>query len=75
VVPQKEKQCHLLINGEQFKSDLHSNESTKLFVLFYGQDNVSVHLILDLLAQQPPVGQSLLVHDVSRSHKTTHHSR
>jgi len=27
------------------------------------------------LAPQPPVGQGLLVHDVSKSHTTTHHSR
>jgi len=27
------------------------------------------------LAQQPPVAQSLLIHNVSRSHTTTHHSR
>jgi len=28
-----------------------------------------------LLAQQSPVGQGLLIHEVSRSHKTTDHSR
>jgi hypothetical protein len=28
-----------------------------------------------LLAQQPLVGQGLLIHEVSRSHTTTHHSR
>jgi len=27
------------------------------------------------LAQQPPVGKGLLIHEVSRSHTTTHHSR
>jgi len=27
------------------------------------------------LAQQPPVSQVLLIHEVSRSHTTTHHSR
>jgi len=27
------------------------------------------------LARQPPVGQGLLIHEVSRSHSTTHHSR
>jgi hypothetical protein len=26
-------------------------------------------------ARQPPVGQGLLIHEVSRSHTTTHHSR
>jgi len=27
------------------------------------------------LARQPPVGQDLLIHEASRSHTTTHHSR
>jgi len=27
------------------------------------------------LAQQPPVGQGILIHEVSRSHTTMHHSR
>ena len=27
------------------------------------------------LARQPPVGQGLLIHEVSRSHTTTHHNR
>jgi hypothetical protein len=27
------------------------------------------------LARQPPVGQGLLINEVSRSHTTTHHSR
>ena len=27
------------------------------------------------LARQPPMGQGLLIHEVSRSHTTTHHSR
>ena len=27
------------------------------------------------LARQPPVGHGLLIHEVSRSHTTTHHSR
>jgi len=28
-----------------------------------------------VLARQPPVGQDLLIHEVSKSHTTTHHSR
>jgi len=27
------------------------------------------------LARQPPVGQGLIIHEVSRSHTTTQHSR
>jgi hypothetical protein len=30
---------------------------------------------LIFLAQQPPLGQGLLIREVSRSHTTTHHSR
>jgi hypothetical protein len=32
-------------------------------------------LFVVYLAQQPPLGQGLLIHEVSRSHSTTHHSR
>jgi hypothetical protein len=39
--------------------------------------NISLYVDVSLLflAQQPPVGQVLLIHEVSRSHSTTHHSR
>ena len=33
------------------------------------------HIFCLFLAQQPPVGHGLLIHGVSRSHTTTHHSR
>ena len=36
---------------------------------------MSIHLSFFLLAQQVPVGQGLLFHEVSRSHTTTHHNR
>ena len=39
---------------------------------------LSLHLIthpLFLLPQQPPMGQGFLIHEVSRSHSTTDHSR
>ena len=32
-------------------------------------------VFLSFLAQQPPVGHGLLIHEVSRSHTTTQHSR
>jgi hypothetical protein len=32
-------------------------------------------LCILFLSQQPPVGQGLLIHEASRSHTTTHHSR
>ena len=34
-----------------------------------------VNIAIFLGQQQPPVGQSLLIHVVSRSHTTTHHTR
>ena len=37
-------------------------------------DNV-VHMCSLFLTRQPPVGQGLLIHEVSRSQTTTHQSR
>ena len=34
-----------------------------------------ITLYFFLLTQNPPLGQRLLIHEVSRSHSTTHHSR
>jgi hypothetical protein len=34
-----------------------------------------INLVCLFLAPQPPVGQGLLIHEVSRSHTTTHHGR
>jgi hypothetical protein len=31
--------------------------------------------VCSFLARQPPVGHGLLIHEVSRSHTSTHHSR
>ena len=33
------------------------------------------YLFVRFVVRQPPLGQGVLIHDVSRSHKTTHHSR
>ena len=41
-----------------------------IFPSFY-----SVCFVCLYVARQPPVGQGLLIHEVSRSHTTTHHSR
>jgi hypothetical protein len=37
--------------------------------------SLSTLMLLLFLAQQPPVGQGLLIHEVFRSHTTTRHSR
>jgi len=37
--------------------------------------DINVSFIFFLSAQQAPVGQGLLIHEVSRSHPTTHHMR
>ena len=49
--------------------DLHQAQTPSLLILPF-----SAYLVF-LLAQQPPVGQGLLIRKVSRSHSTTHHSR
>ena len=36
---------------------------------------VILHIVQVILHKPPPVGQGHLIHDVSRSHKTTHHIR
>jgi hypothetical protein len=36
---------------------------------------MSLYLVCMFFAQQPPVGQGLLIHEVSRSHSTKHRSR
>jgi hypothetical protein len=46
--------------------DLYDNQLLLLLLLL---------LLLFLLAQQPPVGRGLLIHEASKSHTTTHHSR
>jgi hypothetical protein len=38
-------------------------------------EHIWVCLFICFLAQQPSVGQGLLIHEVFRSHTTTHHSR
>ena len=48
------------VTGEWRK--LHNEELNDLYFIF-------------LSARQPPVGQGLLIHEVARSHTTTHHSR
>jgi len=40
-----------------------------------GSALLSYLVALLFLARQPPVGQGLLIHEVSRSHTMTHHSR
>ena len=43
--------------------------------LKYNINNIYYSLLFVCLAQQPPVGQGLLIHEVSKSHTTTKHSR
>jgi len=53
-------------------------DRTKLIVAFRNFATASKKLTLHIclfLARQPPVGQGLIIHEVSRTHTTTHHSR
>ena len=58
--------CHVIL-----KILLHSIIKAKRWSI---RINYSLSQFL-FLAQQPPVGQGLLIHEISRSHTTTHHSR
>jgi hypothetical protein len=44
-------------------------------VVFVSIILISIVFLFGPTAPPPPVGQDLLTHEVSRSHKTTHHSR
>jgi len=37
--------------------------------------NFAPQFVCFFFARQPPVGQGLIIHEVSRSHTTTHHTR
>ena len=43
-----------------------------LCMVVMGRD---LYIVCLFLALQPPVGHGLLIHEISRSHTTTHHSR
>jgi len=50
------------------------------FPTFWGKiliylECLKIYFLLLFLARQPPVGHGLLIHEVSRSHKTMQHSR
>jgi hypothetical protein len=44
-------------------------------VVFVVVEVVSSSVCSMILTRQPPLSQSLLIHEVSRSHITTHHTR
>ena len=53
-------------------------EEYRLLILYLIEHVVTTRLKMVFffpLAKQPLLGQSLLIHEVSRSHTTTHHSR
>jgi len=62
---------------------LACQEEVDSFSTFSGYSNLPTFIqkyilyfkLVFLLVQQPPVGQGLLIHEVSRLHTTTHHSR
>ena len=54
---------------------LHASTYTHTCIYSRRQQRIIISRCLLFLAQQPPVGQGLLIHEVSRSHTTTHGSR
>jgi hypothetical protein len=66
------------------KNDWNSNPPIRLYGVDCVKFILSVNIIMSSLnvrffvcfwRNRPPVGQGLLIHEVSRSHTTTHHSR
>ena len=55
--------------------DLHYYRRLKNWSFSRMVIRLTVQLYIIFLALQPPVGQGLLIHEVSRSHTTTHYSR
>jgi hypothetical protein len=60
---------------ETYTSLNYSNKHSVITVLTTSFDIYIILFIFYYLSQQPPVSQGLLIHEVSRSHSTTHHSR
>jgi len=56
-----------------FKSFFHGEAPKTIFLI--PMNPKLLKRVCLFLARQPPVGQGLLIHEVSRSHTTTHHSR
>ena len=62
----------------EYKETRHQGKHATAFLVSRFQFHNLVmtrYLVCLFLAQQPPVGQGLLIHKVSRSHTTTRHSR
>ena len=57
-----------LIQARQTAGGVQTAVSLKIRTLF-----IYLFIYLFILAQQPPVGHGLLIHEVSRPHITTHH--
>ena len=58
-----------------FDSETYSSENSEILQFLHPQFNNRILFVCLFLAQQPPVGQGPLIHEVSRPHTTTHHSR
>jgi hypothetical protein len=55
--------------------DTHSERSNGVSPSLFPYGRILSEKCLFLLARHPRVGHGLLIHEVSRSHTTTHHSR
>ena len=57
-----------------YETDVVVTSCMNAVILFCNLLHFSLFVCL-ILAQQSPLGQGLLIREVSRSHTTTHHSR
>jgi len=69
--------CTGMIRDEEGtnQSTLWSQKFGTVKITFHSERWSLVTFVCLLLVRQPPVGQGHLIHEVSRSHTTTHHSR
>jgi len=64
---------HIHIHTHTLQTHIHTHIHTHTHT--QNADLVKLLNLIFLLAQPPPVGHGLLIHEVSRPHTTTHHSR
>jgi len=65
----------VIIAWPSYTSILNAAVGNTIYNLGVSNLNYKLYYNLFLLARQPPVGQGLHIHEFSRSHTTTHHSR
>ena len=66
---------YMYLYAETQKDGIHKKSNLSLFNDIIIRNFMTTKIVCLFLARQPPMGQGLPIHEVSRSHTTTHHSR